>query len=196
MEKVAAFCNRITPSNWNTAVDPADFQFKGPRMLNIMLVRLDHFIDGWCYALKRGRMETSPVSHFAEIHQGAHRALEAYGDHIVARSEIWLYPEGCALYGDDVFAAAVHELAHVFVDRWRMRSEKSASFDQGFNPLGEDLHGELFCRAFETLIHRTAVNFGNHNEIHQRLRLELNRYRMAQLQNLDEIADEWLSMGL
>jgi len=195
MENVAAFCNRITPGTWNITVDPDEFVFKGPRMLNILLVRLTHFIDGWCYALKKGRMESAPVSHYAETHEGARRALELYGDHSVARSEIWLYPEGCAFYGDDVFAAAVHELAHVAVDRARMRSGKSAPVDAGLFPWRRDLHGEIFCRAFETLICRTEADSGASSEIVARLRQELNRYRLAQVQDLDEIADGWFWTG-
>lgn len=195
MEKVAAFCNRITPDNWNVALDPDAFQFKGPRMLNIILVRLDHFIDGWCYALKKGRMETSPVSHYAQTHEGARRALELYGDHIVARSEIWLYPEGCGFYGDNVFAAAVHEMAHVAVDRSRMRSGTPGPVDAGLFPGRRDLHGEVFCRAFQTLIHRTEVDCGVCSEISVRLRQELNRYRLAQVQDLNEVAEGWLWTG-
>jgi hypothetical protein len=195
MKRVAAFCNRIIPGNWNVAAAADGFRFNGPCMLNIVLVRLDHFVDGWCYALKKGRMETAPVSRYAESHEGARRALRLYGDHTVARSEIWLYPEGCGFYGDNVFAAAIHEIAHVAVDRFRMRSGKPGPVDAGIDSFREDLHGEVFCRALETLIHRTAVSIGQHTEIIARLRLELNRYRMAQVHDLDEIADGWLWLG-
>jgi hypothetical protein len=177
MEKVVAFCNRITPSNWNVAIDPDGFQFKGPRMLNIMLVRLDHFVDGWCYALKKGRMEILPVSRYAANHAGASRALRLYGDHIVAKSEIWLYPEGCAFYGDNVFAAAVHEIAHVAVDRFRMRQGKTRPGNSYLHPSEKDLHGPLFCRAFENLIRRTAANCRDRAEILASLHHELKRYQ-------------------
>ncbi len=195
MEKVAAFCNRITPANWNIAIDPGGFQFNFPRMLNIMLVRLDHLIDGWCYALKKGRMEISPVSQYANTHAEARRALDLYGEHMVARSEIWLYPEGCAFYGDDVFAAAVHEIAHVAVDRAYMRSRKTGPVDRVKSPFREDLHGGDFCRAFEILIQRTATNCRDHIEIVPLLRRELHRYRMAQIGDIREIAGGWSWIG-
>jgi hypothetical protein len=94
-----------------------------------------------------------------------------------------------------VFAVAVHEMAHVAVDRARMRSGKSAPVDAGLFPWRRDLHGEIFCRAFEALIRRTEVDFGASSEIIVRLRLELNRYRLAQVQDLDEIADGWFWSG-
>ena len=112
MKDLIGFCNRITPANWHVATDPKDYVFSGPGTLNILLRILDHFVDGWIYAFKKGSMRFYPVSRYRE-RSDAKASFEKYGEYFVAESEIWFYPQGCKFFGDDSFAATVHELAHV-----------------------------------------------------------------------------------
>lgn len=173
MNNLISFCNRITPVNWHVATSPDHFVFQGPRTLNIFIKILDHFIDGWIYAFKRGDMKFHPVSLYSDYVPHAAESLQSHGEHLVAESEIWLYPQGCRFFGDDLYAAAVHELAHVAVDRW---SNLRWKIHEETKKMPH--HGEAFCRAFETLMDRVQ-RFGGHEQRHilESLKVELDNYR-------------------
>jgi hypothetical protein len=179
VEDLMGFCNRITPPNWHVATSRERFVFQGPVTLNILVQILDHFVDGWIYAFKKGRMRFFPVSLYSGQDLEAVKSLERCGEHLVAESEIWLYPEGCQFFGDDLYAAAVHELAHVAVDRWLAFKQKSYRRAEE-EPLTheEPHHGEVFCRAFEALIRRANALGGNDRRyILEPLKSELDKYR-------------------
>jgi hypothetical protein len=191
MKDLIGFCNRITPVNWHVATHPQKYVFMGPGTLNIFFRILDHFVDGWIYAFKKGSMKFYPVSRYRDC-SDAKESFEKYGEHFVAESEIWLYPQGCKFFGDDSYAAMVHELAHVAVDRWVAFKAKA------YRTLPEEKatekrlhHGEEFCRAFETFIRRVD-KFGGDDSKHilNSLRLELNSYLhdLKALSNLNEWA--------
>ena len=114
---------------------------------------------------------------------------------MVGKSEIWLYPEGCVFYGDNLFAAAVHEMAHVAVDRLRIRSGKIQRNQTSSRIPKNDLHGETFCRALGALIRRAAVLDGDQTGILRLLRRELCQYRMSRAEDTHEIARGWLTMA-
>lgn len=177
MKDLIGFCNRITPVNWHVATDPQHYVFSGPGTLNIFFRILDHFVDGWIYAFKKGSMRFYPVSRYGE-RSDAKASFEKYGEHFVAESEIWFYPQGCQFFGDDAYAATVHELAHVAVDRWAAHGKKALEAGPE-NPANKGglHHGAAFCRAFDTFIRRVD-KFGGDNFKHilDSLRLELNRY--------------------
>ena len=179
MKKLLGFCNRITPPNWHVTAGRGRFVFQGPGTLNIHLRILDHFIDGWIYAFKKGSMSFYPVSLYSGQNIEALKSFHIYGEHLIAESEIWLYPEGCQFFGDDLFAAIVHELAHVAVDRWlafKRRSPKAS--EQRLAIEEEPHHGELFCRAFENLIRRAKMLGGeDHGCVLDQLKFELDNYR-------------------
>lgn len=107
------------------------------------------------------------------------KSFYIYGEHLVAESEIWLYPEGCQFFGDDLFAAAVHELAHVAVDRWLAFKRRSYKGSENRPVIKEEPHhGELFCRAFENLIRRAKILGGKDRRyILDPLKFELDNYR-------------------
>jgi hypothetical protein len=179
MKDLMGFCNRITPPNWHVTTRREQFTFRGPGTLNILVRILDHFIDGWFYAFKKESMRFYPVSLYAGQDGDALESVQIYGEHLVAESEIWLYPEGCQFFGDDLYAVAVHELAHVAVDRWRAYKCKSFK-EPGQGPVAnrEFHHGKVFCKAFETLIMRANTLGGSeHRHIFGPLKFELNNYR-------------------
>jgi hypothetical protein len=177
MKNLIDFCNKITPANWHVTAHPQKYVFTGPGTLNIFFRVLDHFVDGWIYALKKGSMKFYPVSQYKDCSE-AKRSLEKYGEHFVAESEIWLFPQGCKFFGDDSYAATVHELSHVAVDRWV--AFKAKAYKKGFEDRPSKkrlLHGEQFCRAFQMLIQRVEKFGGNESKhILNSLRFELNCY--------------------
>jgi hypothetical protein len=180
VNKLFLFCNRITPSNWHIIDDPFDFFFQGPGTLNIVVRLIDHFIDGWIYALKRGSMRFRPLSHYKDHYASAGRSFEKHGDYLVGESEIWLYPDGCRFFGDDLYAVMVHELAHVAVDRWlafRLGICRASSPAQV--PRSELGHGDVFCKAYENLILRVDGLKEDSGEIVSYMRSELKNYRCA-----------------
>lgn len=178
MKELIAFCNRITPPNWHVTSDAPGPVFQGPGTLNIFVKLIDHFIDGWIYALKKGAMTFSPVSKYMDQYSEAGESFEEHGEHLVGESEIWLYPDGCGFFGDDLYAATVHELAHVAVDRlwaYKQKAYRSAGKVQRPNPAL--YHGEVFCTAFEALILRVNRLNQTPERIVQPLSLELDGYR-------------------
>jgi hypothetical protein len=179
MKDLMGFCNKITPRNWYVTTRREQFTFRGPGTLNILVRIPDHFIDGWFYAFKKGSMNFYPVSLYTGQDSDALESLQIYGEHLVAESEIWLYPEGCQFFGDDLYAAVVHELAHVAVDRWvAFRCKSYKEWDERPAAKEESHHGKVFCKAFETLIMRANTLGGSdHQGIFEPLRFELNNYR-------------------
>ena len=173
LNDLSNFCNRITPVNWHVTTRVDQFVFWGPGTLNIFIRLLDHFIDGWFYAFKRGTMQFYPVSLYLHLGTRAVESFQKHGDYLVGESEIWLYPQGCGFFGDDLHATVVHELAHVAVDRWSAMKGKSREENKG-----SAKHGESFCRAFETLIQRVH-RFGGKDRryILDPLKTELHNYR-------------------
>ena len=177
MKDLIGFCNRITPVNWHVVTHPKKYVFLGPGTLNIFFRILDHFVEGWIYAFKKGSMRFYPVSRYKD-RSAAKESLEKYGEHFIAESEIWLFPQGCEFFGDDSYAAMVHELAHVAVDRWAAFKEKAYKTVPEEKATKRRLHhGEQFCRAFETFIRRVD-KFGGEDSKHilNPLRLELTCY--------------------
>ena len=178
MKKLTDFCNRITPRTWHITIEPAQFVFHGPGTLNILIRSLDHFIDGCFYAFKKGTMNFHAVSDYIDRYREARRSLRKCGDHIIGESEIWLYPDGCRFYGDNLYAATVHELAHVTVDRWLAFKCKTYRYSQSIRrPSWEGPHEDSFCRAFEVFIHRLERLDENPEGILPFLKSELNTYR-------------------
>ncbi len=173
LSDLSHFCNRITPVNWHVTTRADQFGFWGPGTLNVFIKVLDRFIDGWFYAFKSGTMQFNPVSLYSHLGTRAAESLRRYGDYLVGESEIWFYPQGCQFFGDDLYASAVHELAHVAVDRWSTMKRKSHEANRR-----PEKHGEFFCRAFETLIRRVR-RFGGHDRryILAPLKAELQNYR-------------------
>ena len=122
-------------------------------------------------------MRFYPISRY-ENRSDAKETLEKYGEHFVAESEVWLYPQGCEFFGDDSYAAMVHELAHVAVDRWVAFKAKAYKAVPEYRAIKRRIHhGELFCRAFETFIRRVD-KFGEEGSKHilNSLQFELNCY--------------------
>ena len=179
MKDLMNFCNNITPPNWHVTDSRERFVFHGPGSLNIFVRIIDHFIDGWIYAFKKNCMKFYPVSFYTGRHDKAVASLQLYGEHLVAESEIWLYPEGCQFFGDNIYAAAVHELAHVAVDRHFAVKHKSYKILTEKHAIrGGQLHGKAFCRSFKTLIMRINALYGkDHGDILESLDFELNNYR-------------------
>ena len=179
MEKLIGFCNRITPANWNVTEDPLGLVFHGPGTLNIFIRVLDHFIDGWFYAYKKGPMIFYPVSNYKEQHRDARRSLQKFGDHLVAESEIWVYPDGCRFFGDDLYSTTVHELAHVAVDRWLAFRDKAHRAQGCVRRRNLEIHhGEAFCKAFEIFIQRVDRLNETSGKINGFLKSELENYRL------------------
>jgi hypothetical protein len=193
MKDLIGFCNRITPVNWHVSSDPKKYVFLGPGTLNIFFRILDHFVDGWIYAFKAGDMSFYPVSRYKD-RSDAKESLETYGEHFVAESEIWLYPQGCKFFGDDSFAAMVHELAHVAVDRWVAFRAKAYRPVAKYKKIKNRIHhGALFCRAFETFIRRVEKFGGDDSRyILNSLQLELNGYLhdLNSLRNTNDCVDK------
>lgn len=180
MKDLISWCNRITPPNWHITDEPSRQVFHGPGTLNIYIRFLDHFIDGWMYAFKKGPMIFHPVSHYRDRNGEARVSLKKYGDYLVGESEILLYSDGCRFWGDDLFAATLHELAHVAVDRWRAFKEKVYRSTSGpFSLIGRPHHGEAFCRAFEIFIQRMDRFGDDPGGIATSLRSELEQYRLG-----------------
>lgn len=180
IKDVVYFCNRITPPNWHVTSDEPGLVFLGPGTLNILLKPIDHFIDGWIYAFKKGFMSFHRVSEYLGQNNDARQSLKKYGDHLVGESEIWLYPDGCGFFGDNLYAATVHELAHVAVDRWcayHQKAYRSACAVQ--RPNGSLCHGRAFCKAFDTMIRRVDRLWENPEPLVQSLRLELAAYQSS-----------------
>lgn len=179
MKDLIQFCNKVTPTNWHVTTDRRRFVFQGPGSLNIWVRIVDQFIDGWFYAFKKGHMKFYLVSHYADRHPNARKSYQQSGDYRVAESEIWLYPDGCRFFGDNLYAAALHELAHVAVDRCFAYTRKSHRHS-GRTPAitADQRHGKVFCRFFEALIARaTTTRDIGCGGIHDALRSELNCYR-------------------
>ncbi|MBN2122807.1 MAG: hypothetical protein JW821_00815 [Deltaproteobacteria bacterium] len=181
MEELIDFCNRITPARWNVTADPVGHVFHGPGTLNIFVYALDHFIDGWFYAFKKGSMSFQPVSSYRDRYGDARRSLQKHGEHLVGESEIWLYPDGCRFFGDNLFAATVHELAHVVVDRWLAFKGKAHRSPGFVSRQRGGLHDEVFCKAFEILIRRVDGLQEDWGEILLPLKRELENYRFDQV---------------
>ena len=178
LRDLVAFCNRITPPNWHVTSDEPGLVFQGPGTLNILVKPIDHFIDGWIYAFKKGFMTFHPVSEYVDQYSEARRSLKKHGEHFVGESEIWLYPGGCGFFGDNLYAATVHELAHVAVDRWcayQQKAYRSACAVQ--RPQRSLHHGEAFCKAFDTMIRRVDHLWEKQAPLVQSLRLELAAYQ-------------------
>jgi hypothetical protein len=177
MKDLIRFCNRITPVSWHVTTHPKKYIFQGPGTLNIFFRVLDHFVDGWIYAFKKGSMKFYPVSRYKD-RSDAKESLAKYGEHFVAESEIWLYPQGCEFFGDNSYVATVHELAHVAVDRWVAFKTKSYKAVPEYKASQRRVHhGDEFCRALDIFIRRVD-KFGGDDSKHilNSLRLELNCY--------------------
>jgi len=178
LRDLVAFCNRITPPNWHVTSDEPGLVFQGPGTLNILVKSIDHFIDGWIYAFKKGFMTFHPVSEYVDRYSEARRSLKKHGEHFVGKSEIWLYPDGCGFFGDNLYAATVHELAHVAVDRWCAYQQKAYRLACAVQrPQRSLYHGEAFCKAFDTMIRRVDHLWENQAPLVQSLRLELAAYQ-------------------
>jgi len=174
------FCNTITPPNWHATTEVPGFVFGGPGTLNILMKPIDHFIDGWFYAFKKGFMSFHRVSEYLGQNDRARLSLKKYGDHLVGESEIWLYPDGCGFFGDNLYTATVHELAHVAVDRWCAYQQKAYRSACPVQRPGRPLHhGQVFCKAFEAIIRRVDCLWENPTPLVQPLRLELAAYQSA-----------------
>ena len=172
------FCNIIAPPKWHVTSEEPGLVFLGPGTLNILVKTIDHFIDGWFYAFKKGFMTFHAVSEYMDQYTEARQSFKKHGEHLVGESVIWLYPDGCGFFGDNLYAATVHELAHVAVDRWwayRQKVYRSACSVQRPNTALH--HGEDFCKAFETLIQRVDRLSENPADLVQSLRSELACYR-------------------
>lgn len=97
----------------------------------------------------------------------------------MAESEIWVYPDGCRFFGDDLYAATVHELAHVAVDRWLAFRDKAYRAQGRVEGYHLDVHhGEAFCRAFEILIQRVDRLNETAEKVNRCLKSELENYRL------------------
>jgi len=178
IKDLIGFCNRITPPNWHVTSDLPGLVFQCPGTLNILVKPIDHFIDGWIYALKKGFMTFHPVSEYVDQYSEARQSFKKHGEHYVGESEIWLYPDGCGFFGDNLYAVTVHELAHVAVDRWwayKQKAYRSACRVQ--RPNRALHHEEVFCKAFETLIRRVDRLSENPDALVQSLVSELACYR-------------------
>jgi hypothetical protein len=178
LRDLVAFCNRITPPNWHVTSDEPGLVFQGPGTLNILVKPMDHFIDGWIYAFKKGFMTFHPVSAYVDRYSEARLSFKKHGEHFVGESEIWLYPDGCGFFGDNLYAATVHELAHVAVDRWWAYKQKAYRWACKVQRPNRVLHhGQVFCKAFETIIRRVDRLSENPGDLVQSLVSELAGYQ-------------------
>jgi hypothetical protein len=188
---LVAFCNRITPVNWHVTSDPHGLAFQGPGTLNILVRLTDYFVGGWFYAFKKGSMNFHSISDYEDGYEEARKSINRYGDYLVGESEILIYPDGCAFFGDNLYTTAVHELAHVAVDRWLAFKQKSFRSPSAVDrsKRGEP-HDEVFCRAFERLIQRVDRLSENSRVLIQSMKSELDTYRFsgAKSSPLNEVA--------
>ena len=180
-----AFCNRITPVNWHVTSDPDGLAFQGPGTLNILLRMIDHFVSGWFYGFKKGSMSFHSISDYEECYQEARKSINRYGNYLVGESEILIYPDGCAFFGDNLYTTAVHELAHVAVDRWLAFKQKSFRSPSAVDRSNRGQpHDEVFCRAFEMLIQRVNRLGENSWPLIRSMKSELETYRFSWAESL------------
>jgi len=120
------YANKITPPNWNIYTGPSEHKCL-PRALNIHLLLIDTTPLDW----EKRQRETGLIMPSAltraqtykkksEASRCQTEMKDEYGSNghgVFADTEIWMFPLVLQEENQDLFAAMVHELAHVAVSR-------------------------------------------------------------------------------
>lgn len=164
------YANKITPPNWNIYTDPSEHKCL-PRALNINLLLIETTPLDWVKRQRETGLIMPPALTRAQIYKKMFEASscqsemkDEYGSNghgVFDDTEIWLFPLVLQEENQDVFAAMVHELAHVAVSR--LLAQKYRPFKDGHIQtvnsavmLAEEMHGPTYKKA----LHRFALRVG------------------------------------
>jgi hypothetical protein len=182
---LCSYADEITPPNWNIYTDPSG-HICSPRALNIHILLLDTTPSDW----ERRQRETGLImpaaltraQRYETISEAICRKPEkkdgwgSKGDGVFADTEIWMFPLVLQGENQDLFAAMVHELAHVAVGR--LLARKYRAFKSGHIQLvnsavmlEEDNHGPTYQRALRRFALRVDATWGQ--EAAEKIWLEL-----------------------
>jgi hypothetical protein len=168
------YANKVAPPNWNIYTRPPEHKCSN-RTLNIHIVLIDMTPSDW----EKRQRETGLImpaavtraQRYTKISEAIHCETEtrdgyrSNGDGGFADTEIWMFPLVLQKENQDLFAAFVHELAHVAVSR--LLARKYRPFKSGhihiINSavmLDEEMHGPTFCKALRRFALRVEVAWG------------------------------------
>lgn len=168
------YANKVTPLNWNVYTDPSEHRCLH-RALNIHISLIDTTTSDWT---KRQR-ETGLIIPAALTRTQRYKRISAdnrcqtktkdkcrsSGNGVFADTEIWMFPRVLQGENQDLFAALVHELAHVAVSR--LLARKFRAFKNGHIQivnsavmLDEDMHGPTYQKALRRFALRVEARFG------------------------------------
>ena len=161
------YAAKITPPNWNIYTDPSEHKCS-PRALNIHLLLIDTTPSDWVERQRETNLIMPPALTRAQTYKKMSEAIrckdelkDEYGSNghgVFADTEIWLFPLVLQREKQDLYAALVHELAHVAVSR--LLARKYRPFKDGHIQtvnsavmLEEEMHGPTYKKA----LHRFAL---------------------------------------
>jgi hypothetical protein len=168
------YADKVIPPNWNIYTDSSEHRCSH-RALNIHILLMDTTPSDW---VKRQR-ETGLVmpaaltraQRYNTISEASRCKTEikdecrSKGDGVFADTEIWMFPFVLQGENQDLFAALVHELAHVAVSR--LLARKYRAFKSGHIHivnsavmLEEGMHGPTYQRALRRFALRVEAAWG------------------------------------
>ena len=168
------YANKVIPPNWNIYTDPSEHRCS-PRTLNIHLLLIDFTPSDW----EKRERETGMImpaaltraQRYEKISEAISRKPEmkdecrSNGDGVFADTEIWMFPLVLHEENQDLFAALVHELAHVAVSRLLARKYRpfKSGHIQTINSavmLEEAMHGPTYQKALRRFASRVEATWG------------------------------------
>lgn len=171
---LCTYADKFIPPNWNIYTDPSEHRCSH-RALNIHVLLIDTTPSDW----GRRQRETglimpaalTRVQRYKKISEAVRCKTEikdecrSNGDGVFADTEIWMFPLVLQGENQDLFAALVHELAHVAVSR--LLARKYRAFNSGHIQivnsavmLEEDMHGPTYQRALRRFALRVEATWG------------------------------------
>ncbi len=171
---LCAYANKVIPPNWNIYTDPSEHRCS-PRALNIHVLLIDTTPLDWGRRQRETGL-TMPAAltraqRYNKISETSRCKTEitdectSNGDGVFADTEIWIFPLVLQGENQDLFAALVHELAHVAVNR--LLARKYRAFKSGHIQivnsavmLEERMHGPTYQRALRGFALRVEAAWG------------------------------------
>jgi hypothetical protein len=168
------YANKVTPPNWNIYTDPSEHKCS-PRALNIHLLLIDTTPSDWEKRQRETGLIVPAAMTRAHIYKNISEAIgrkpdmkdecRSNRDGVFADTEIWMFPLVLQKENQDLFAALVHELAHVAVSRLLARKYRpfKSGHIQTINSavmLEENMHGPTYQKALQRFALRVEATWG------------------------------------
>lgn len=168
------YANMVTPPNWNIFTNTTDHRCLH-RTLNIHLLLIDITPLDWVRRQRETGLIMPSALTRAQTYKKVSEAIRckaemqeecrSNGDSVFADTEIWMFPLVLQEENQDLFAALVHELAHVAVSRLLARKYRpfKSGHIQTVNSavmLEEEMHGPTYRKALRRFALRVEAAWG------------------------------------